>query len=168
MKCRDYYRIEFKIGCLNVCGYDEKKKRKDIIELMNKRKLHILVICETKVDTQRAECFGGCLGCNWDVHDWTKAKHEVDILVKSELLSCVVQKKELSPRHIWVKLKFGEEEWVIIGAYGVENDQMKSVKDAFWDKLTECLEGFRPNDKILVVGNLNAKVGVVPIEGVMG
>ena len=78
------------------------------------------------------------------------------------LLSDVMKKKcmsmcEVSLRIMWVKVQLGVEKWVFVSMYGSRSEK-REEKDLFWDRLNECLGSFRENVKVVVLGDLNAKV----------
>ena len=54
-----------------------------------------------------------------------------------------------------------------VSAYRPESEKKKG-RNKIWDDLTESLEEFRKNDKTVLHGDLNAMVGNLPVEGVVG
>ena len=76
--------------------------------------------------------------------------------------------KEVSERILWVKLKLDRKVWVFVSAYGPGNEKSEREREMFWNKLNECLEGFDVNMNVIVLGDLNARVGNEAIEKVMG
>ena len=90
------------------------------------------------------------------------------IIVKDELLRCIEDKGFVSSRIMWVRLKFGRERWVFVSAYGPGMEKDEKERDGFWEDLQECLGSFSQRDKIVVLGDLNAKVGDTPIDGIVG
>ena len=41
------------------------------------------------------------------------------ILLKEELMSCTVERKEIDPGLIWVKLKVGDDKWMFVCGCGL-------------------------------------------------
>ena len=51
------------------------------------------------------------------------------------------------------------EEIVIVGVYGPGMERSEYESDAFWECFYDCINGFNENERIEVLGNMNAKVG---------
>src|SRR5678816_2685548 len=76
--------------------------------------------------------------------------------------------KEVSSRIMWVKMKFGGEMWVFICAYAPVNGAREEERERFWSELNECWESFGINDKICLLGDLNAGVGREEMGRIIG
>ena len=48
------------------------------------------------------------------------------------------------------------------------NNSQGNENEVFWDQLEECLGGFRPSDKVCLLGDLNARVGDEQVGNVVG
>src|SRR5678815_2308701 len=69
---------------------------------------------------------------------------------------------------MWVKVKFGGEMWVFICAYAPVNGAREEERERFWSELNECWESFGINDKICLLGDLNAGVGREEMGRIIG
>lgn len=47
----------------------------------------------------------------------------------------------------------------IISVYAPTLDKADDIKDQFYEELTQCLNGVRPRDQVLLMGDFNARVG---------
>ena len=75
---------------------------------------------------------------------------------------------------LWVKLKVAGEKIVIIGVYGPGMERSKNERAALWECFNESINVFCENERTVVLGDMNAKVGnrklyrVVRKYGVLG
>jgi len=67
-----------------------------------------------------------------------------------------------------VKVKFGRELWVFVSAYGPGSERDEEEREAFWNDVDECLQSFGTNVNVVLLGDLNARVGNALVEGVVG
>ena len=57
---------------------------------------------------------------------------------------------------------------VCISAYGPGSEKSEVEIEEFWNELSECVGSFGRNESVVVLGNLNARVGNEVIEGIVG
>ena len=135
--------------------------------MFRKRKLDVLALSETKLKGKGEVEFGGVGGRGSGVAGgW--AREGVAILVSEEVSGCVTEWREVSSRLMWVGLKFGQERWVIVSAYGPGKEKHPNEVDQFWEELRDCVNSFDDNINVMVLGDLNARVGNTVIAGVVG
>ena len=60
------------------------------------------------------------------------------------------------------------ENVVIICVYGPEMENSANKRESFWENLNECIAGFGEDEKIIVLGDMDARVGDREREGVIG
>ena len=133
--------------------------------MFRKRKLGVLAISETKMRGKGEVVFGGVGGRSSGVENG-RAREGVAILLSEEVRRCVTEWKEVSSRLMWVRLKFGREGWVIVSAYGPGSEKDDNERDQFWNELRDCVNSFGDNVNVVVLGDLNARVGNIVIQGV--
>ncbi|XP_076031278.1 uncharacterized protein LOC143019503 [Oratosquilla oratoria] len=153
-----------RFGSFNVrgCGTDESK-REEIGSMFVRRKLDVLALSLTKLKG-KGECkFGRISGVKRG-----RGREGVAILVSEEIGKGVVEWKEVSSRIMWMKVKLGKEMWVFVSAYVPGSEKSMEEREAFWIDLNECIEGLGRNVNVIVLGDLNARVGNGPIDGVVG
>ena len=103
------------------------------------------------------------------MNERVRAKQGVAIVVKEDLWEYVRECKEVSPRLMWVRMKIGCLIWVFVAAYAPDmGSTNENERDAFWELLNECLEGFSASERVMVMGDLNARVGDSEVEGIVG
>ena len=59
---------------------------------------------------------------------------------------------------MWVKLKLDGENAVVVSVYTAEMEKKKDERESFWGRFSECLFGFESNERVIVLGDMNAKV----------
>ena len=57
---------------------------------------------------------------------------------------------------------------MFISAYGPGSETSKEEIEEFWSELSECVRSFGRNESVVVLGDLNARVGNEVIEGIVG
>ena len=57
---------------------------------------------------------------------------------------------------------------MFISAYGPGSEKSEEEIEEFWNKLTECVGSFGRTESVVVLADLNARVGNEMIEGIVG
>ena len=149
-------------------GCNLECKRREIGDMMCERKLDVLALSETKLKGKGEISFGEVKGRKSGVRERTRAKEGVAVLLSQEMWESVIECKEVNSRLMWVRLKVGGERWVIISAYGPGSERCEEERNGFWEELSECIGSFEERERVVVLGDLNARVGEEPVEGVIG
>ena len=58
--------------------------------------------------------------------------------------------------------------WVFISAYGSGSEKSEEEIEEFWNELSLCVMSFGRNESVVVLGDLNARVGNEVIEVIVG
>ena len=156
------------IGSLNVRGCSTNVgKRCEIGDLFVRRKMDVLALCETKMKGKGEVQFGGVNGRVSGVQNG-RAREGVAILMSEWLQKNVIEWKEESSRVMWVRVRLGRENWAFVSAYGPGSEREEEERVTFWNDLTECVECLKVNSSVVVLGDLNARVGSEVVDGVVG
>ena len=148
------------------CGMDEKKCM--IVDIFNERKLDVMALSETKLKGEGERMWEGQRVIVSGVSERCRAREGVAVLISGRLWGRVRDYKCISSRLMWVKLRMNGENVVIICVYGPGMEKSANERESFWENLNECIAGFGEDDKIVVLGDMNAKVGDREREGVVG
>ena len=81
-------------------------------------------------------------------------------------MDCYVTVVQVSSRLMWARVNI--ESWVFILAYGPGSENSEEEMEEFWNELSECVGSFGRNELVVVLGDLNARVGNEVIEGIVG
>ena len=156
------------LGALNVrgCGTSEVK-RSEIGSMFVRRKMDVCALSETKMKGKGEVMFGNVVGRVSGV-ERGRGREGVALLVSEELNHCVKEWKEISARLMWVRMKMGCETWIFVSAYGPGSERTDEERESFYVELTDCVERLERMGNVVVLGDLNARVGDVPVPGVVG
>ena len=156
------------IGALNVRGCSTSvSKRCEIGDVFQRRKMDVLALSETKLKGKGEVAFGGVTGRVSGVVGG-RAREGVALVLSEWMLSNVVEWKEMSSRLMWVRVRLGKECWAFVSAYGPGSEKNEEVRNNFWNELTSCVEDLSRRNYVVVLGDLNARVGEREVEGVLG
>ena len=64
---------------------------------------------------------------------------------------------------MWVRVKIAS--WVFISTYGPGSEKSEEEIEEFRNELSECVGSFATNESVVVLTDLNARVGNEVIEG---
>ena len=142
-------------------------KRCEIGDMFQKRRMDVLALNETKLKGRGEVVFGGVTGRVSGV-ERGRAREGVALVLSEWMLNKVVEWKEVSSRLMWVRVRMGKECWAFVSAYGPGTEKSLEVRNGFWYDLTRCVEGLSRRNIVVVLGDLNARVGDSEVEGVVG
>ena len=57
---------------------------------------------------------------------------------------------------------------MFISAHGPGSEKSEEEREEFWNELSECVGSFGRNESVVVLGDLNARVGNEVIEWIVG
>ena len=156
------------VGSLNVrgCSTIESKKCK-IGCMFGKRGMVVLALCEMKMKGKGEVAFGQVTGRVSGV-ERGRAREGVALLLSEWMINKVVEWKEVSARLMWVRVRMGRDCWAFVSAYGPGCERSEEERDEFWNELTRCVDGLSTRNYVVMLGDLNARVGDGEVEGVVG
>lgn len=133
-------------------------REEELIEEMVKYKLEVLGASETKVKGNGAKAVGDGM-CVYSGVQEGRAKAGVAVFLSKEMSRCMREWKCVSERIVRVRLRI-EGEWVtVIQVYAPTEDSKDEVKEGFYEQLQETVKEVQKRDKLIVMGDLNARVG---------
>ncbi|XP_047120608.1 craniofacial development protein 2-like [Schistocerca piceifrons] len=88
-----------------------------------------------------------------------RCEHGVGFAVRNSLLSCCKPPKSIFERLTTLRLKTTSGPVTLISAYAPTMKAPPEVKDMFCEDLRKCLENVRGSDKLMLLGDFNARVG---------
>ena len=65
----------------------------------------------------------------------------------------------MSSRLMWVRVRMGRECWAFVSAYRPDCERSEEERDKFRNELTRCVDGLSTRNYVVVLGDLNARVG---------
>ena len=155
------------MGLVNVRGCSSiESKRCETGCMFGRRGMDVLALCETKMKGKQV-VFGEVTGIVPGV-ERGRAREGVALLLSEWMGNKVVEWKEVSSRLMWGKVRMGRECWAFISAYGPGCEKSEEEQDEFWNELNRCVDGLSTMNYVVVLGDLNARVGDGEVEGVVG
>ena len=132
-----------------------------------RRKLDVLALSETKMKGKGERVFGPMLGRVSGVNGG-RGREGVGLLLSDEMQKNVKEWCEVSSRIMWVRVQLKWEKLVFVSVYGPGSERSEEERVQFWESLNECVSKFGDNVRVVVLGDLNARVGAEPVEDVIG
>ena len=148
-------------GCSTI-----ESKRCEIGCMFGRKGMDVLALCETKMK-EKEVAFGEVIGRVSGV-ERGRAREGVALLLSEWMVNKVVEWKEVSSRLMWVRVRMGRECWAFVSAYGPGCERSEEERDEFWNELTRCVDSLNTRNYVVVLGDLNARVGDGELEGVVG
>ena len=149
-------------GCSTI-----ESKRCEIGDMFDRRRMDVLALCETKIKGKGEVVFGEVIGRVSGV-ERGRVREGVALLLSRWMVNKVVEWKEVSSRLLWVRVRMGRECWAFVSAYGPGCERSEEEQDTFWNELTRCVDVLSRRNYVVVLGDLNARVGDGEVEGVVG
>ena len=152
-------RNKTRIGFWNVHTMYETGRLAQITSEMQRYNLTLLGISESRwTDSGEIKAASGetllYLGRRDGQH-----REGVAVLLKKGFEQCLLQWKPVNSRLMSVRLKGRHTNLSIIQCYAPTNDSSDEDKDAFYGQLENCILEAPRHDVLLIMGDLNAKVG---------
>lgn len=91
--------------------------------------------------------------------DGERREHGVGFAVRNCLLGCIETPSCISERIMVLRLKSATGPVTLISAYAPTLNADTDVKDNFYEDLRVCLENVHASDKLLLLGDFNARIG---------
>ena len=146
----------YRFGTWNVRSLTGKEI--ELIEEMKKYRLDVLGVSEGKMRGNGMKTVDG-MTCVYSGVQQGRAKAGVAIYMVEELAMCIKEWKCINERLVLVRLKI-REEWVcFVQVYAPTENCSVEDKEEFFDTLQETVSGLQRRDKIIILGDFNARVG---------
>ena len=143
-------------------------KGRELVDVMQRRKIMILCIQETKWKGQSARK----LGEGYKVYHTGEdtRRNGVGIILHPDLQESVTEVQRISDRLMGLKFVKNKRVWNVISAYAPQQGCSEEEKEEFREKLEEYIETLPRNEMLILSGDMNAHVGEISdgFEGVHG
>ena len=169
---------------MNVNGMGDERKRHEIVEFFKEKKIDVLAVSETHMkgnglwmseNGENSKLWEGLEGgvCWSGLNEEYKGRvKEGCAILMSHRVACSVNEHGWrGSRIVWVKGKIGmiKYAWVCVYApVNLKTTKGKSEMKMFWKNLNDCLKEFEPERKVVVMGDMNARVGGEEVGSVVG
>ena len=147
-------KIKLRVATLNVETMTGKGR--EVVDLMERRRVDILCVQETRWKGERARCIGRGYKM-WYCGSGNK-KNGVGIMLKKEHVDRVVELWRVTDRIICLKMELDGVMLKVISTYAPQVGCIREEKEIFWLDLDETVEKIPRNEKIVVGADLNGHV----------
>ena len=166
------------LSCWNVRGCNQPIKRQEILDTFRQRRYDFFVLSETKLKVKKSagrgrkqvtkEWWEDVAVVRTGVDENEHAKGGVAILMTKEMENNLKGHGCVGSRIVWVSLEIDGERLVIFGVYAPTGDGWTRERESFWCELNKEIEMVGERDKVVVLGDMNARIGNNVVEGVTG
>ncbi|MDJ0933710.1 MAG: endonuclease/exonuclease/phosphatase family protein [Breoghania sp.] len=147
--------LEVRVGTLNVGTMTGKGR--ELADAMNRRKLDILCVQETKWKGSKARNIGG--GFKLLYHGVDRRRNGVGVILKEEFSERVLEVRRVSDRVVSVKLEIEGVIINVVSAYAPQVGCGREEKESFWKELDEVVETIPRQERVVVGADFNGHVG---------
>jgi len=160
-------RHVYRLGTWNVRTL--RSREEEVIREMKRYNLDVLGLSETKVRGNGMKEIDGAKYVYAGVSEG-RAKCGVGIVVAESLADCVRSWRCVSERCVMIRLRVAGVWMTLVQVYAPTDDRDSDTKDGFYAQLQEVVERAPREDKVVVLGDFNARVGndVEEWNGVIG
>ena len=100
-----------------------------------------------------------------------RGKEGCAMLVSERVWKGVTESGNIGSRGVWIKGKVGLLKYAWVCVYAPVNGSTKKDIDdmkIFWMEVNACLESFENDRRIILMGDMNARVGGQEIDKIVG
>ncbi|KAI5625322.1 hypothetical protein C0J50_15181 [Silurus asotus] len=151
-QCR---RVEIRVATLNVGTMTGKGR--EVADMMERRKVDMLCVQETKWKGSKARNIGG--GFKLFYHGVDGKRNGVGVILKEEYSKSVVEVKRVSDRMMIVKVEVEGMMINVISAYAPQVGCEMEEKERFWSELDEVVDGVPRKERLVIGADFNGHVG---------
>ncbi|MCP5003018.1 MAG: hypothetical protein GY941_03575 [Planctomycetes bacterium] len=173
-----------RVGCVNVNGMTDACKRREVVECFKSGSLDVLGVGETHMKGKGMfECGSECENMTWEGMKggvvWTgldegykgRGKEGCALLVSERVWKGMNDYGWMGSRLVWMTGKIGIVKYAWICVYApvnVKTKKGKGVMKKFWEEVSECIGKFEKGRRVILMGDMNGKVGNKEVGGVVG
>ena len=95
------------------------------------------------------------------------AREGVAVLLNERVWMCVREIGRINSRIMYVEICIKREFWTVIVVYAPGMERPEEERDVFWKELKGFIEVCEDRGKVVVIGDMNVRVGDSEVEGVV-
>lgn len=152
-------KTQMRIGCWNVRTMFDTSKQAQVTREMQTYRLHILGVSECRwtgfgtVRTREGETI------LYSGRDDDKHHAGVALILRKGVEKALIEWKPISERLMRARFRGKHGKLTILQCYAPTNDAEEEVKEQFYSELLRETESIPTHDLLIIMGDLNAKVG---------
>ncbi|KAJ4431193.1 hypothetical protein ANN_19790 [Periplaneta americana] len=142
-------------------------KELELIENLKQRNINIAVITETKKKLRGTKDLKNYTLIYSGVEQTQRAVGGVGILIDEKWKRKIESYVYINERIVIVRFKIDRGHLCVIGLYAPEEGRREDT-EIFYEELQKQVNKYNKTDHMLILGDLNARVGNVPIVNIVG
>lgn len=143
---------KLRVGTLNVITLTGKSE--EVVDMMERRKIHILGLSETKWKGKNSKLLRGGYKLYWQGHN-KEAKNGVGFVFHKDI-DPITDVSFVSERIIRARVNLGNNSFTILQVYAPQQGCSEEEKGKFLEELEDQVR----EDNIMIIGDLNAQIGM--------
>ncbi|KAK3533956.1 hypothetical protein QTP70_035003, partial [Hemibagrus guttatus] len=147
--------VGLRIGTLNVGTMTGKGR--ELADMMEKRKVDILCVQETRWKGSKARSIGA--GFKLFYYGVDSKRNGVGVVLKEEFVRNVLEVKRVSDRVMSLKLEIEGVMLNVVSGYAPQVGCELEEKERFWSELDEVMESIPTGERVVIGADFNGHVG---------
>ncbi|KAK3550968.1 hypothetical protein QTP70_011474 [Hemibagrus guttatus] len=140
-------------------GHVQRRERKgrDLADMMERRKVDILCVQETRWKGSKARSIGA--GFKLFYYGVDSKRNGVGVVLKEEFVRNLLEVKRVSDRVMSLKLEFEGVMLNVVSGYAPQVGCELEEKERFWSELDEVMESIPTGERVVIGADFNGHVG---------
>ncbi|XP_050455169.1 craniofacial development protein 2-like [Cataglyphis hispanica] len=152
-------------GCWNIMSWNGREQ--EILTEMEEHKIDICALSETKKKGKGDKSYPGYILKYSGPEKHRRATAGVGMLIKDKYKYSIEEETSYTSERIMrVTLDIGREKIHLISVYAPDSNKSEKEIDDFYETLQEEIDKIPEEHKILIMGDLNARIGNAVVDGV--
>ncbi|KAF3688243.1 Craniofacial development protein 2 p97 bucentaur protein [Channa argus] len=152
---RNAKNVELTVGNFNVGTMTGKAR--ELIEMMQRRKVDILCVQESRWKGSKARSLGA--GFKLFYHGSDRKRNGVVVILKEEFVRNVLEVKSVSDRLMSLKLEIEGVMFKVVSGYVPQVGCQLEEKEKFWSELDEVMQSIPRGERVVIGEYFNGYVG---------
>ncbi|KAK3568551.1 hypothetical protein QTP86_008749 [Hemibagrus guttatus] len=132
-------------------------KGRELADMMERRKVDILCVQETRWKGSKARCIGA--GFKLFYYGVDSKRNVVGVVLKMEFVRNVLEVKRVSDRVMSLKLEIEGVMLNVVSGYAPQVGCELEKKEKFWSELDEVMESIPTGERVVIGADFNGHVG---------
>ncbi|KAK3561878.1 hypothetical protein QTP86_017458 [Hemibagrus guttatus] len=133
------------------------RKGRELADMMERRKVDILCVQETRWKGSKARSIGA--GFKLFYYGVDSKRNAVDVVLKEEFVRNVLEVKSVSDRVMSLKLEIEGVMLNVVSGYAPQVGCELEEKERFWSELDEVMESIPTGERVVIGADFNGHVG---------
>lgn len=162
-RCK-WKRNILRIACWNITSWNNKDI--EVITELDQHKIDICALSETKKKGKGTHTYENYILIYSGRNKEDRGQSGVGLLIHKKFETHITDIKYISDRLLRTTLKFDEEVMHIIPVYAPDTNKPEQDAIDFYESLQQELDQTPQNEKIVILGDMNARIGNLIVHGV--